>query len=124
MKANLIQSISTAYNDYLEDGKRQHCEEVTRLYEMLVHPHTNNKVNPLDLAYIAYAMLEEASYMLTLFEFEGKLPLTVEESELRDKLIDARSLVRECIREHDKDEDFWRLFVDLTNAERMAARTK
>lgn len=130
MKPNLIKSISTAYQDYTEarqagnyEAAQEKREETSIFYDLLTHPYSNNKTNPLDLAYLAYFMLEEACYKLTLSDTD-EMPLSAEERKLRDRLMDARIITKQSIREHDKESDFWRLFIDLTGAERIAARTK
>lgn len=82
----------TATKEQIEDYK-QAKEAMQRNFDMLTHPHTNNKTTAEDLAILAFAALDDAYFELLFHDTEAE-PLTDAQRNLRDGLAKARSVLK------------------------------
>lgn len=125
MKASIIQSIGESYQnlraaqhdeDFEEMSKALH--ETMKQYDMLTRPATNNKTNAIDLAFLAFNILDEAYFKLLLSDTEES-PLSEREKDLEYNLAKARHLVKESIIDSLDDDMFWRLATIVSLAMKL-----
>lgn len=113
MQASIIESIRESYQnlrhanhikDFEETSKALH--ETMKQYDMLTRPATNNKTNSIDLAVLAFCILDEAYFKLVLSDTEDS-PLSEREKDLEYSLAKARHLVKETVIDALDDDKFW-----------------
>lgn len=126
MKASIIPSIEESYqnlrhashvHDFEETSKALH--ETMKQYDMLTRPNTNNKTNSLDLAVLAFCILDEAYFKLQLSDTEES-PLSEKERQFVDDLFSCRKTLKNSITETaDHGTDFWKLAATVSSAMRI-----
>lgn len=122
MKPSIIPSIEESYqnlrqashvHDFEETSKALH--ETMKQYDMLTRPNTNNKTNSVDLAVLAFCILDEAYYKLLLSDTEDS-PLSESEKEFVNQLFVTRCYVKENIINALDSDEFWRLANIVSSA--------
>lgn len=122
MKPNITEKMHETYLELVKARKVDNyvledvvTEERNEQYEMLTHPRSNNKTNAVDLAILAWVMLDEA-YFSILLEDTDSSPLTSEERELMETMCKSRATIGAALRQNLPENKFWNYISAVTKA--------